>query len=98
MNETNTASDAEFDRIVAAVGEALRAAGFGRRKRPRPPPLGYSLQDAAAAAGVGKTTIYSAVRNGELGARKRGTRTIVLASDLKRWLEGLPHAQLRPEA
>jgi excisionase family DNA binding protein len=100
MSESKVATrDAELGKIVAdAVAEALKALGFGRQKKPRPTLLGYSLQDAAAAAGVGKTTIYSAVRSKELGARKRGSRTIILASDLKRWLEGLPQAQLRPEA
>ena len=99
MNENNAvARDAEFIRVLAAVEEALRNAGFGRRKRPKPAPLGYSPPDAAEAAGVGTTTIYIAVRNKELPAKKRGTRTIILATDLKRWLEALPSAHLSPEA
>ena len=63
MNESNAVvRDAEFIRMLAAVEEALRKAGFGRRKRPKPAPLGYSPPDAAEAAGVGTTTIYIAVR------------------------------------
>ena len=39
MNENNAVvRDAEFIRVLAAVEEALRKAGFGRRKRPKPAP------------------------------------------------------------
>ena len=62
------------------------------------PRSGYSPPDAAEAAGVGTTTIYIAVRNKELPAKKRGSRTIILATDLKRWLDALPSAHLSPEA
>jgi hypothetical protein len=47
--------------VTDAVAEALKAAGFDRRKRPWPTPLGYSPQDATAAAGLGITTLYATV-------------------------------------
>jgi excisionase family DNA binding protein len=96
MNDTAAdPPDGGLSRIVAdAVAEALKAAGFSRRKRPRPIALAYSPPDAAAAAGVGTSTVYSAIKRNELRARKRGTRTVILASDLKRWLEALPSAPL----
>ena len=54
------------------------------------PKLVFSIPETAAAAGAGRTTVYRAIQNGELVARKRGRRTVVLADDLKRWLDNLP--------
>jgi excisionase family DNA binding protein len=51
---------------------------------------GYSLAEARAIARVGRTTIYKAIRNGELRAVKVGRRTLILQGDLYRWLEGSP--------
>ena len=53
-------------------------------------PLAHSIQEAMKIANAGRTTIYRAISNGELVARKRGRRTIILADDLRRWLESLP--------
>jgi excisionase family DNA binding protein len=49
-------------------------------------PLGYSVNQAAAAAGVGRTTIYEEIRAGEIAICKIGDRTIIEVSELKRWL------------
>jgi excisionase family DNA binding protein len=53
-------------------------------------PLAYSIAEACEVARAGRTAVYEAIRAGELRARKRGRRTIVLADDLRRWLESLP--------
>jgi excisionase family DNA binding protein len=53
-------------------------------------PLAYSIAEACAAARAGRTAIYEAIRVGALRAVKRGRRTIVLADDLRRYLESLP--------
>ncbi|MGH1571921.1 excisionase family DNA-binding protein [Methylobacterium sp. P31] len=53
-------------------------------------PLGLSVQQAAKSAGVGRTTIYEELARGRLRAKKLGRRTLILADDLKRWLEALP--------
>jgi excisionase family DNA binding protein len=52
--------------------------------------LAHSIQEAMKIANAGRTTIYRAISSGELIARKRGRRTIILADDLRRWLENLP--------
>ena len=51
--------------------------------------LAYSIPEAMEAADAGRTTIYQAIREGALVARKRGKRTIILAEDLKAWLHSL---------
>ena len=77
--------------IADAVAEGLKSLGFGARKvKPAAPKLGYSVREAAAASGLGRTTLYAAVRRHELRVVKKGARTIILDRDLRRWLEGLP--------
>lgn len=53
-------------------------------------PLAYSVAEACAVARAGRTAVYEAIKSGELTARKRGRRTIILSDDLRRWLESLP--------
>ncbi len=52
--------------------------------------LAYTIAEACAAARAGRTAIYEAIAEGELKARKRGRKTLILAKDLRRWVEGLP--------
>jgi excisionase family DNA binding protein len=65
---------------------------------PDPLPLAYGISPAAAAAGVGRDTLYRAIAGGELTARKIGTRTVILADKLKRWLTAMPAIQPRRTA
>jgi hypothetical protein len=50
----------------------------------------YDIPEVCEAANAGRTSVYEAIKSGELIARKRGRRTIVLDGDLRRWLESLP--------
>jgi len=53
-------------------------------------PLAYSIAEARSVARAGRTALYEAIRSGALRAVKRGRRTLVLADDLRRYLESLP--------
>ena len=57
--------------------------------------LAYPPAAAAKIAGIGRTRLYEAIRDGDLIARKFGSRTLILDADLRRWLENLPAAQTR---
>jgi excisionase family DNA binding protein len=50
----------------------------------------YSIAETLALTGLGRDKLYSLINKGELPARKAGRRTLVLASDLQRFLETLP--------
>jgi excisionase family DNA binding protein len=52
--------------------------------------LAYSIDETSQISNTGRTAIYDAINRGELVARKRGTRTLILSEDLKAWLERLP--------
>ena len=49
-----------------------------------------TIRDACVAANVGRSTLYEAISNGSLIARKLGKKTLILPADLQSWLENLP--------
>jgi len=51
-----------------------------------------TMDEVAAISGMGLTTLYAAIRSGQLEARKKGPRFIVLRPALDRYLENLPLA------
>jgi Helix-turn-helix domain len=57
--------------------------------------LAYTIAEACVVARAGRTAIYEAIRSGDLVARKRGRKTIILAGDLCRWVETLTSAGVR---
>jgi excisionase family DNA binding protein len=52
--------------------------------------IAYSVSELCELAGIGRTTIYSAVGAGTLKARKIGRRTIFLHDDVIAFLHALP--------
>jgi excisionase family DNA binding protein len=59
-------------------------------------PLALKISEACAASRCGRTTVYEAIKRGELRALKRGKSTLILESDLRRWLESLPAINPNP--
>ena len=56
-------------------------------------PLAHTIKAACRVSGLGRTTIYSALKSGALSARKYGRRTLILAADLEEFLQKLPPAR-----
>jgi hypothetical protein len=54
------------------------------------PRLGLNPEEAAASAGVSRTKIFEAIRDGALTARKSGKATIIEPPELRRWIRSLP--------
>jgi excisionase family DNA binding protein len=52
----------------------------------------HSIAETCALTGLGRDSIYSAIRSGKLLARKLGRRTLITDDDLRQFLAGLPPA------
>jgi hypothetical protein len=52
--------------------------------------LAYTLAEARAVAGIGRTSLYQEIKVGRLRAIKRGGRTLILSADLQSWLDSSP--------
>jgi excisionase family DNA binding protein len=52
----------------------------------------HSIAETCALTGLGRDSIYSAIRSGRLLARKLGRRTLITDDDLHQFLAGLPRA------
>ena len=57
----------------------------------------YSIAEVTRLSGLGRSSLYTAIKAGDLVARKSGRRTVILADDLTTWLQSLapvaaPHA------
>jgi hypothetical protein len=50
----------------------------------------FSVRAVCTITSLGRTSVYAAIKRGDLVARKRGRRTLVLARDLQAFLDCLP--------
>jgi excisionase family DNA binding protein len=65
--------------------------------RPTMEKLGFTVPEAAALSSLGQTSIYKAIREGQLRIRKYGTRTIIARADLASFLENLSNGPEQPQ-
>lgn len=50
--------------------------------------IAVSINDAARALGLGRTSIYSLINDGKLEARKLGRRTLVTTQSIRALIDG----------
>jgi hypothetical protein len=50
----------------------------------------FTIREAVLASGLSRSMLYIAIARGVLRARKCGSRTLILDSDLRRFLRSLP--------
>ena len=53
-------------------------------------PIAVTIPDAVKVSGMSRTSIYEALRRGDLTARKAGRRTLISFADLQAYLTSLP--------
>lgn len=49
--------------------------------------IAYTINEAVAASGLGRTTLYELIKKRELSPAKVGSRTLILRTDLEAMLE-----------
>lgn len=54
--------------------------------------LAYRIDEAVLATGVGRTSLYEAIRAGELKAFKKAGRRLIRRADLEAYLDDVDHA------
>ena len=53
---------------------------------PKNAPIAVSPDEAARLAGIGRTTLYAALAQGDLPSIKLGTRRLILVDAIRDWL------------
>lgn len=56
-------------------------------------PIAVTIPDAVKVSGMSRTSIYEALKRGDITARKAGRRTLIPFADLEAYLAGLPTYQ-----
>ena len=59
-------------------------------------PLAFDIAGLVRAAPASRSKIYEEIANGNLIARKLGSRTIILREDAEEWLRSLPTIDQQP--
>jgi excisionase family DNA binding protein len=50
----------------------------------------FSIPEVMSMTGLGRDKVYAVINEGLLAARKCGRRTLIMATDLQKFLEALP--------
>jgi excisionase family DNA binding protein len=56
-------------------------------------PIAVTIAEAVRVSGVSRTSLYEALKRGDLTARKAGRRTLISFAELQVFLAGLPEYQ-----
>jgi hypothetical protein len=72
---------------------AAKAYNHNRERGNAHSKIAYTVREAVHASGLSRSSLYIAIGNGALRARKHGARTLILDSDLRRFLRGLPQTK-----
>ena len=54
-----------------------------------------SIMEAARILGIGRSTLYGLIKQGQLPTRKLGKRTLILKSELETFIDALPPVERR---
>ncbi|WP_166404652.1 helix-turn-helix domain-containing protein [Labedella endophytica] len=54
------------------------------------PKIAYTIDEAAAACGVGRSSLYRAINTHQLGPRYFGSKPLFQEEELRRWIASLP--------
>ena len=54
--------------------------------------IAVTLKEATTLSGIGRSSLYKAFSEGRLVPRKHGKRTLLLVSELQKYVESLPAA------
>jgi hypothetical protein len=60
---------------------------------PRTDAFAFTIPEAVAVSKIGRSSLYDDIKAGKLEVRKRGSKTIILAAELVRYLNALPTAK-----
>lgn len=55
--------------------------------------LACSINETVAMSGMSRSAIYRAIKEKRIPKRKNGGRTLILVSDLERFLQSLPQVE-----
>ncbi len=66
------------------------AISLGEQDGPNVQPVALSVESAARAIGLSRTTVWELVRRGDLPAKRLGNRVMLRVSDLAAFVEALP--------
>jgi excisionase family DNA binding protein len=81
---------------ISSDVEGEMQAASERAVREQRSAMAMNVATAAAEAGVGRDSIYDAIRAGTLDARKLGRRTLITRDALERFIATLPRLELPP--
>ena len=77
---------------------ASTASAGDQRKIGTRPKIAHTIPEAVLASGLSRSMLYLAIGCGKLLARKCRARTVILDSDLRQFLRGLPRLTKRDPA